>query len=236
MHGSSSSAAEAIIAALVLVLIICVVGYMLKKKKDGKTDGFTRSPSLGGDDGSITSQLADQRAAQVQHLAGRANVRHQPPGHGAHKPHNPIDERLMNAGRNTRNGLYLRPDKVENAEQNALTTAIDDDTLAAGTFDVSRKTGYDSSVVDRSSWGDQLSHRIDPRTLENHRKWVRQIAPHSQTSMSVDNLDEAVLMANHRVGIRAFRQQLVPQGACTLFVTEQGPADHAAHFDERDLP
>jgi len=60
----------------------------------------------------------------------------------------------------------------------------------------------------------------DERTRRNHEQWVSEVAPFSQTSMKVDDMDEAVAMAQPRVGLSSFRFHGGPTQNNPLFVTE----------------
>lgn len=71
---------------------------------------------------------------------------------------------------------------------------------------------------------------IDEDKRRKHAEWAAEVKPFSQTSMVVDDMDEAVYMNSRKGwGITTFRRDTPAQGLNTLFVTEADPYLYAKH-------
>ena len=118
---------------------------------------------------------------------------------------------------------YIQPAVLDRAVQE--TVSVTTDTVEAG---LATPGNLDTQVT---MWNrDITEYAIDPRTLAQHQAWSAGVAPFSQGSATVDNLDEALAMSAPRTGINAFRSNAPVQGPCTLFVTERDPLLMATQF------
>lgn len=231
--------------AIIIVLILVIVVYLAAKaaqKGSSKSAGGRESMDAGSAwDGrrttSLTQALADQRAWQNQHIASRVGVRNDSAGYSAWRQpngsagraglqwrQNPIDRELAEV--RSRNGNYLPPSVLSRAESQAWGVGPTDG------FDPQR--GHSVGALTEAGdgdWSNELSSLVlDPRTKQNHMQWVREVAPFSQGAMTVDNLDEAVVMSMPRQGITSFRFAGPAQGPCTQQITENDAALHAEHL------
>ena len=216
------------IGILVVFVLALTVLYYMRGSVEAEFSELTSSgdaPSCP----SIAAMADSQRAWQNDHLACRAGVRNDTAGYGSQRTPHPHSVQ-------TRNGPYLSAQKVAGAEQQAWAPYTPD---AVVHFDPSKGSyaGADASQhVGQSQtgdWNEELSNLAsDPRTRENHRQWANEVGPFSQGAMTVDNLDEAMVMSQHRQGITAFRALAPAQGPGTLQLTEIDPTHHADHFSK----
>lgn len=220
---------EAVVIVLVIVLIAYVAYKAVKSKKqdaaNGK-DGMTASPS------ELEQLIADQRIQQGHNLAARVGIRNDAAGYGAHRAQHPADEDIR-----TRNGSYLSPSRVAEAESQLWAPYS---ATATSAYDVKKGAYPGTDLVQQlgnygeGDWAQDLSNlAIDQRTRAHHNAWANEVGYHSGGAMTVDNLDEATLMATHRQGFAAFQATPVPQSACTTFVTEIDGQMHAEHLKKR---
>lgn len=206
---------EALIIALVVLLIV-FVAYRAMNNKKGKDKYVDAAVDLG-----------EQRAANLAALAAASARRS-----GDVAPSAP-DFR-------TRNGHYIDPARLGEAEQQAWTPS---NPYAAPNYDPTRDVMPGDSLaqtlgkMQEGDWSQRLADfAVDAQTRANHRDWADNVGPFSQTAMAVDDLDEQVALgAQPRHGITAFRPLAVSQGPCTLQITEVGPADHVEHFRRFDF-
>lgn len=226
---------EAIVIALIVVVIV-VLALRARKSPGGlmgeiESDLGLRSPwrSATGGGQSFYSQLAADHAAENARIDSRIGVRNDGAGWGANHPIHPMDRPVQD-----RNGVYMAPERLAAAEQQAWAPYS---STAAPAYDV-KKGAYPGTDLTQQlgnyqegDWAAQLTElALDKRTKEQHRQWVDEVGPFSQGAFSVDNLDEAVAMAQPRQGIRAFQALTPAQSKCTLQVTELDADAHAAHF------
>jgi hypothetical protein len=222
---------EGIAIVLVLVLMVAAAAWWRKSLEadfDYSTArGSSSAPPAGWP--SISDQSAALRAQQNDQLARRAGVRNDTAGYGSQRVPHQHDVR-------TRNGPTLSPEKVASAEQQAWAPYTPDATThydpTVGSYpgtDLTQQLGQHQS----GDWSDQLSNiAVDARTQANHLQWANEVGPFSQGAMTVDNLDEAMVMSMPRQGITAFRALAPAQGPGTLHVTEIDPTHHTDHFSK----
>lgn len=220
---------EGIIIVLVLVLIVGAGAWWRKGiEADVESDlGWSGSGASPASCPSLSDQAAAHRAWQNDHLACRAGVRNDSAGYGAQRAPHPHEVR-------TRNGPILSAAKVASAEQQAWAPHTPDATdhfePSKGAYpgtDLTQQLGHHSS----GDWSEQLSTlAVDARTRENHKQWANEVGPYSQGAMTVDNLDEAVVMSQPRQGITAFRALAPAQGPGTRQLTEIDPTHHTDHL------
>lgn len=175
------------------------------------------------------AELEEQQRAWLNDQNNcRRGVRNDGAGYGSQRTLNPLDHDLR-----TRNGHYLPEGKLACAERQAwaphnegTNVEFDPHKGAYAGNDLTQQLGQ----YQQGDWCEQLSNlAIDPRTQENHRKWAHEVAPHSQGAMTVDNLDEAVVMSQARQGIRAFEFPTPAQSSRTHQITEVGAKENAEH-------
>jgi hypothetical protein len=230
---------EAIIIALI-VAVVAVLAVRARKSPGGLVGeveselglrerwGQPSAGSSGSQD--FYSQLGVERTAENARIDARVGVRNDGAGWGAQRPVHPMDRPVQ-----SRNGVFMDPTRLAAAEQQAW--APYSSTSGPPAFDM-KKGSYSGSDltqqlggVDEGDWSAQIADlAIDKRTKEQHRQWVDEVGPFSQGAFSVDNLDEAVAMSQHRVGMRAFQALTPAQSKCTLQVTELDADAHAAQF------
>lgn len=232
---------EAVIIVLIIVVIVAlavrgrqtglgfvgeakVVGGKLEKRVSSLISG---TGPQGQQDYQNFAALGQETAAENARILNRTGVPNYAAGFGSSRPPHPHDVA-------TRNGSYISPERVAEAERNAWAPYS---ATATPHYDVRKGTYAGNDLVQQmghyqeGDWAQQLSDlALDPRTREQHNQWVDEVGPFSQTAFSVDNLDEAVAMAQPRQGITAFRSLAPAQSSSSLFVTELGPDDHAEHF------
>jgi len=176
---------------------------------------------------------ADLRAWQNEYIQSTMGIRNDTAGYGAQRQPSPMQDETE---ARTRNGQFLSPKRLNEAEQQAW--APTEASEAAAPYDPAAGTYPGADVTQQlgkyqGDWNQQLSSlAIDPRTLAQQKQWADEVGPFSQGAMTVDNLDEAVAMSAGppRVGIMAFRGNAPVQGPCTQQITELGPKDITENF------
>jgi hypothetical protein len=128
-----------------------------------------------------------------------------------------------------RSGAYLRPEDLAEAEREAWFSALDADQsgqfnteLAHEGFTDTMQYHTAAPALDYGSYVTDLV--VDPRTRDNHQRWVEEMKPWSGVAMKVDNLE----MDNYVDFIGLRRPQAVVQYN-PLFITEIGPEDLAVN-------
>lgn len=222
--------------AVVIVLIIVVIVALARQTGRGLAGGAKAVGEAAKDDatswasgdksfyGRIGQELANRNAS----IGTRVGVRNDAAGWGSSRQALSMDPPA------TRNGSYMSPERLAEAEQSAWAPYS---ASATPHYDVMKGRYPGSDLTQQlgqyqeGDWAQQISDlALDPRTREQHRKWVDEVGPYSQTAFSVDNLDEAVAMAQPRVGITAFRALTPAQSSCTLQLTELDAEQHAQQF------
>jgi len=210
----------ALLTVLVIVLILAAAGPSLLAKSKGGAEPF--------DAGNGWSRYqASQELSRLENMPPSSL-----PGYGAQRQ-NPYTTTQSAEGIRQRNGI-MSPEALTRAEQSAWAPSNPN---AAAEYDVTQGhyPGHDfaqqSGNQQDGSWSETVRQiAVDPRTAEQHSKWVNEVAPFSQGAFSVDNSDEMVAMSLPRHGITAFRSNAPVQGPNSLFVTEAGPALVAEHY------
>jgi len=178
---------DAVLVALLVVLVI-IVAFQFGggKKKQGDCDGFT---------------------------AGGASVHQKFPG-GTYNPYTVLNKQLdvirgyRNDGHNQppffrhprgldayhRAGARLRPEQIAEAEREQWFAATETDNSGSFNTELAQDPTSDtmqyhtpSPALDYDSFITDLV--VDPRTRDNHRRWVEEMKPWSGTAMKVDDLD-----------------------------------------------
>lgn len=176
---------------------------------------------------------AELRAWQNDQIQSAMGIRNDTAGYGAQRQPGPMQ---AEAEARTRNGQFLSPKRLNEAEQQAW--APTEASEGAAPYDPAAGIYPGADVTQQlgkyqADWNQQLSSlAIDPRTLAQQKQWADEVGPFSQGAMTVDNLDEAVAMSAGppRVGIMAFRGNAPAQGPCTQQITELGPTDVTQNF------
>ena len=234
------NSSEAIVIALIVVVIVALAararmpggGDGMPCEGEGCGGGMMMGGDMmgggSGDGGDFYSRMAAERAAENARIASRVGVRNDGAGWGAQRQPDPAD------AVQSRNGVWMSPGRLAAAEQQAWAPYTG---TAAPHYDVKKGTYPGSDLTQQlgnyqeGDWTQQVTDlALDPRTRAQHAQWVNEVGPFSQGAFSVDNLDEAVAMSQHRVGIRAFQALTPPQSNCTLQVTERDADLNAAHF------
>lgn len=222
---------EIIILALLVVLILFVAYRAMGKKGAGPSDGkWWEAAAEGGAPWDLGSQRQASMNAVDREVSRRA----------ASTAWNSPYASSAGKGYRSRNGHYIDPSRLSEAEQQAWAPS---NPYAAPNYDPKRDVSPGDSLsqslgrVQEGDWSQRLADfAVDAQTIANHRDWADNVGPFSQTAMAVDDLDEQVALgAQPRTGITAFRPLTVPQGPCTLQITEVGPADHAEHMRRFDF-
>lgn len=160
-------------------------------------------------------------------------------GDGTSRPPSGASQKSGLHGRDVqaRSGSYITPEALAAAEQQAWAPSS---STAAPRYDVLKGRSPGSDLTQQlgnyqeGDWGQQLTDlALDSRTREQHRKWVDEVGPFSQGAFSVDNLDEAVAMAQPRQGITAFRALALPQGPYSMQLTELDSNQYNAQFNRQ---
>lgn len=221
---------EIAVAILLIIVIGGAVAYMWKSSE--VSEGLQAGGAAAAAQPTMRDLAAAERAWQINHLDKRTGVRNDSAGYGSQRTPHP----LAVGAESARGGRYLAPAKVLAAEQQAWAPYNPE---SSGGYDVKAGKNPGTDLTQNlgnnqvGDWSDQLSTlAVDPRTQENHRKWANEVGPFSQGAMTVDNLDEAMVMSQSRQGITAFRALPVPQGSGLLHVTEIDPTHHADHFSK----
>lgn len=113
-----------------------------------------------------------------------------------------------------RSGSAINPEAMSEAERSAWTAT----TEASGCSRFDAEVAHDATgdamqyhstepPIDYNAYVSDLV--LDPRTRDNHAKWVAEMLPFSGTAMMVDNMDEAMEASTNFVGLR--RPQAVLQ-------------------------
>ena len=113
-----------------------------------------------------------------------------------------------------RSGANLRPEDVAEAEREQWFAANDENNTGGYNTELAQDAQADAMqyhtaqpAIDYSGHITDLV--IDPRTRENHQRWVEEMRPWSGTAMIVDDMDEALEASAHFTGLR--RPQSVVQ-------------------------
>jgi hypothetical protein len=198
---------DAILVALLVFLVIIVAyqgsGWM---KGRGNCDGF----SAGGD---ATHQQYPGGAhnpytvlnKQLDSIRGhRHDAYNQPPvwrqPHGLDRYH--------------RSGPHLKPEQIAEAEREQWYAATEANRSGSFNTELTQDAQTDTMqyhsaqpAIDYSGYITDLV--VDPRTKDNHSRWVEEMKPWSGTAMMVDDLDEALEATTHFIGLR--RPQAIVQ-------------------------
>lgn len=93
-----------------------------------------------------------------------------------------------------RAGAHLNPEDVAEAEREQWYAALDSDRAGSFNTELAQDATADtmqyhspSPAIDYGSYITDLI--VDPRTRDNHRRWVEEMKPWSGTAMKVDDLD-----------------------------------------------
>ena len=224
---------EAILTALLVVLVLavafrawggrsCPAGCGCLRCRlgfgRGTTDRFAPHTKAG--------HLA--RAEANRRIAARTGVRDD----GYHQPHT-LD--VTDMAEYHRRGHHITPEALEEAQRAAWYQSMPpgvtrDYDVTKGYYPGDDYMQYHTPGT-AMDYGEHLTNlALDGRTHANHRRWVEEVLPWSQTALKVDDMDEAVYV-NTRGGhgIATFRNDTPAQGPNTLFITEGDPHLHAAH-------
>jgi hypothetical protein len=199
---------DALLVALLVVLIIVVAfqgnGPLMMKGRGGKCDGFTAgavhqqyTPGPHNPYTVLNKQL-DAVRGQRNDGYNQAPLWQQP--HGLDRYH--------------RSGAHLRPEQIAEAEREQWFSDTGMGHSEGFNPEHAQDTQTDTMRYHSTQPGIDYSGYItdlvvDPRTRDNHRRWVEEMKPWSGTAMMVDNMDEAMEAGTHFTGLR--RPQAVVQ-------------------------
>jgi hypothetical protein len=199
------STKDAILIAILVVLVIIVVyqgsGWF---KKGGACDGFAAAktgPLTQFPEGTYNPYTLLNK--QIDELRGYRND-------GYNQP--PVWRLPQGLDRYHRSGASLTPEDVAEAEREQWFSATDADQSGAFNTELSQDPTSDTMMYHTPSpaldYGSYITDLIsDPRTRENHRRWVEEMKPWSGVAMKVDNLE----MDNYVDFIGLRRPQAVAQ-------------------------
>jgi hypothetical protein len=212
---------DAILIALLVVLVI-VIAFQFKGDWMKQRDGFSPRGDVGG------NTFAHQ----------------QYPG-GAYNPYTVLNNELSeirgyrNDGYNQppvyrlphgldayhRAGAHLKPEDIAEAERGQWYAATEADHSGQFNTELTQDTTSDTmqyhSASPAGDYGSYITDLIvDPRTKDNHRRWVEEMKPWSGAPMKVDDLD--VEPTIDFIGLRR-PQAVVVYNPTSL--TEIGPED-----------
>ncbi len=222
---------EAILIVLLVILIV-VVAFQARWGGSGGCPPGCNCPKCKGKStfapGGPEAAAAAIRTEANQRIAARTGFRND----GFNQPHH-LD--VSDMAEYYRRGSHITPEALEEAQRAAWYTSLPQG--ASRDFDVTKSfyPGDDHMQYHQGGtamdYGEHLTNlALDQRTHENHRRWVEEVLPWSQTSLKVDDLDEAVYMSTRNGhGITTFRNDTPAQGPNTLFITEADPYLFAAH-------
>ena len=181
---------DAILVSL-LVLLVIIVAYQGCNWTKDRNDSRGGYEPRGGCDG-FRSRDYSPRAVLGKQLSSLEGVRN-PSRLAAHH----------------KSGAATSPEKIAEAEREMWLAATE--SANTGGFDTfaGQNTASDTTQYHEAGPGIAYNEYItdlvlDDRTKENHTKWANEMKPWSATTMKVDNMDEALAMSTHRVGIGAF--------------------------------
>ncbi len=113
-----------------------------------------------------------------------------------------------------RTGASIRPEELAQAEREAWYNAVSADRTGSFNTELAHDPQSDAMqyhtaqpALDYDSFITDLV--VDPRTRENHRRWVEEMQPWSGTAMMVDDMEEAMEASTDFIGLR--RPQSVVQ-------------------------
>jgi hypothetical protein len=216
---------DAILVALLVVLILMIAYHSCNNKREGFLGGWA--------DDKLLRFEEDARAISNDRLFTMRG-HHRNDGYRQSDPwERPVyvDEAARHYApqqpygldRFHQTGRYLTPEDITNAEQQDWY----DYTAESNTGNFNAELAADSNGGDTMqyhtaepaiNYGDFITDMIiDPRTKENHNKWVEEMKPFSGGPMMVDNMDEAIEASIDFRGLR--RPQAVVQNN-PLFITE----------------
>jgi hypothetical protein len=206
---------DAIMVALLVVLVVVVIHYGQSNRS-----GFAALPPGGAyattghqayDPGSYNPYTVLNK--QIGLLRGAKHDAYGQP---------PLWEQPHGLDRYHRSGASIKPEMIAAAERDAwFTPDTPEEGGASEGFDPGdtgmMATSATTADPSRSSdpkpsmdYGGYIADLIvDPRTRDNHAKWVEEMGPWSGGPMIVDNMDEAMEATTHFVGLR--RPQPVAQ-------------------------
>jgi len=103
-------------------------------------------------------------------------------------------------------GAEIKPEDITAAEQNAWTSSLTSDSIAEYNTEHAFDSSQDATGYHQKSpvaYDDLITESVlDPRSVENHKKWAESMMPWSGTSTSPDTLDEALEATTSFIGLR----------------------------------
>ena len=200
---------EALLLAVVVCLVVLLVLQFRSKQEIKHKCGprcathahperrakFTGNPNFPGDPPNNPYTVLNK---QIDDLRGSKND-------GFGQP--PIWRQPHGLDRYHRSGARLKPEDIANAEREQWYG----ETSRAGiqTYDPSAGADIAGDAVQYHTAAPAMDYGtfitdlvIDPRTKENHAKWVSEMQPWSGTAMMVDDLDEAQEATTDFIGLR----------------------------------
>jgi hypothetical protein len=168
---------DAVLVALLVVLVLIVAYQGSSWMRGGGCDAFSAGPS-NNPYAALNKQLDAARGSRVD---------------GYNQPRS-LDARARDQSGQSSFGGRSGPEAVAEAERELWNAALEADN--AGSFnsevaqDVSADTMQYHSAAPPGDYDSYITDLVvDPRTRDNHRKWVEEMKPWSGTAMTVDDLD-----------------------------------------------
>jgi hypothetical protein len=104
-------------------------------------------------------------------------------------------------------GAYMTPEQISEAEREQWYSASDADN--SGTFNTELTQDAQTDTMQYHSSEPAIDYNsqivdlvVDPRTRENHNRWVEEMKPWSGTAMTVDDMDEAMEATVDFIGLQ----------------------------------
>jgi hypothetical protein len=192
---------DAILVSL-LVLLVIIVAYQGCNWTMGRNDSRGGYEPRGRCDG-FRPREYNPRAVLGKQLSSLEGVRHD----AYNQPH--VRSHPSRLAAHHQSGAATSPENIAEAERELWFAATE--SANTGGFDTfaGQNAASDTMQYHESAPGIDYSEYItdlvvDDRTKDNHKKWAKEMQPWSGTTMKVDDMDEALAMSTHRVGIGAF--------------------------------
>jgi len=201
MSGDQSSI---IFAVLVVIAIVAIAYY--KGWVPGKTEGFC----------GVNTEYTDPKYNPYTVLNKDIDAVRGYKNDGYNQP--PIWRQPHGLDRYHQSGATIKPEEIAEAERDEWYAASSSENAGqANTALIQDSRGSNDPQAEafhcannNLDYGAYVTDLIiDPRTKDNHRRWVEEMAPWSGTSMTVDDMDEAMEATTDFIGLR--RPQPVAQ-------------------------
>ena len=200
---------DAVLFAALVVLVVALLYYGRGWLSSGSRDGFRGANTAYGN---VHQQYPDGRWNPYTVLHKQLDTIRGYHNDGFRQP--PFWRSPKGLDRYHRSGASMKPEMIAEAEREQWYAAAGTD--QAGHFntelvqDPAKETFQYHTPNQAIDYGSYITDLIvDPRTKDNHERWVEEMKPWSGTAMAVDDLEEAQEATVDFIGLR--RPQAVVQ-------------------------